>query len=409
MFGTWHYHFECGNKFKLGHRIAFGELCPKCNQPFAEIVRYTCNGCRAPFYTDRLFDIGTEWSCPIHGGPVVTVSLNKETFQTSQRIAAQLPGFIRTVATLISIFGSFIFKALLVVVVLFAFFVILNWLVIGVESIQLLGAEAIQNITIQIEETSRLIAVQIESTAKFIFALLTYLASATLAGTLVIFLIPFLARLVEPFNRIYQVGLRRNQLERLKTMYELPQAYPDHLVWRKSLEQTRDVIRNLLIISCLLIISSAIAGFVVGFLICFYAGQVFEETRRTVQQFIALGAFTVIFFAFIYYTIKTFFKLDQTLASSTKFRKGAILAIIFGMATTLTMIVLPPLLGEEIFSGSTIAIGLTINLIGDIIISFYEIAIDFFWKKPTEILYFVVMKLWTHLKRFIDNIGVEQT
>jgi len=107
MAKIWHFHYECGQKYKLDTPLAAGEPCPKCDKPYAKRVQSTCHGCNTEYYTDRSHSEGDKFSCPINGEPVVVESsriIGTPIVQPDIPVRdANLFSWIKPIATLVGI------------------------------------------------------------------------------------------------------------------------------------------------------------------------------------------------------------------------------------------------------------------------------------------------------------------
>jgi len=127
------------------------------------------------------------------------------------------------------------------------------------------------------------------------------------------------------------------------------------------------------------IIAVLIIGVILGLLACYLSRKTAEEIREVLQWIIQLGACNLFFFAVFYFAGKYLFKLKK-LDFKSNLIKGSALCLIFGLASVLTQLLLPSLLGESILSGPIIAIQLAGLIVVDVTLMFQETLAQIWWK-----------------------------
>lgn len=182
------------------------------------------------------------------------------------------------------------------------------------------------------------------------------------------------------FNEINIEVHRHEPFVGLRKLLEIPEDQPDKIVLKETVRRSGDtVIKQRKIIGLLIILLSIFV------LICYLSRSTAAEPTQVVKKTIQLGTVNVVIFAFAFYSTRSFIKLDKKLKFvERKYRKAISLSIIFGLATVLTMVLFPLFLKEAV-SGSEIAIGLTINVIVDVLVMTYDKIVEFLWKKPKDI------------------------
>jgi uncharacterized membrane protein (DUF485 family) len=120
-------------------------------------------------------------------------------------------------------------------------------------------------------------------------------------------------------------------------------------------------------------------GVGVGILLCYVLSKVLEETRQTLQQMVEMGTLSVALFGVLVYGGLYFITLNEKLASFDRTAQGIALAVIVGLATIVTLVLIPALLGQPLSDGS-VAIGIIINVIGSVITTVYVIVSNQYWK-----------------------------
>lgn len=127
---------------------------------------------------------------------------------------------------------------------------------------------------------------------------------------------------------------------------------------------------------------------------CYLPIKSIEEVRQVARSTVQLGTVNVIIFTITFYSARRYFELDKKVIQKRRHLKGITLAVIFGIATVLTMIILPIWLKASL-SGSVIAIELTINVIVDVFVLVYEKLVNLLWKPPKD--------LYKDINRYLKN------
>jgi hypothetical protein len=338
--GVLHYHESwCHEKFHLDQPLEAGENCPKCGHPFLLQAEMNCHGCDTVYYTDVDHEVGDKFLCPIHGESVEVIdSKSTGPTRTSENNGEKANGFPVKVILL-----AIAATAIICGVPIFG-----NW-------VTSLVAATVAGITSAISAFIGWI-ISIFTLALFFLAQ----GAIGIAILITIYLILYLlaARPTHSFAAIYQDAQKNRNLDTLG----------------KTADKGRDTILRQQAIIGLLIIALAMVV-----LNCYLSIKTTQRAVEVFQSAVLLGTANLIGFAIIFYASKFLFRLDNLWASK-RFLRGVMLSLMFGAATVSTLVILPTVLGEYLLPGSEIAIELTLNVIADVLISFYETIANLFWK-----------------------------
>jgi len=341
----WHYHESgCQWLFALDHVIGPMEPCPNCRTCFRPLRVYVaCEACNRKYVSDVRHPVGTETICPLCGSRVVVKQLMVQDIREPGGDGHVPPSIGRVIiAVALVIMGS--------CCAIYAIVQGVDWFASAIATVvAFLGSIAM--------------------TVLLVLGL--GLVGLLVLGILYLPIAIFAIRPIDEFDEIrrkvndskFSIGELGKDIVRQPQ----PQSLVDSRVVDEALDRSRSTILRQQLITGILVVVSA-----VGALFCYLSVKTLEQARQVVQETVQLGSVNIILFAIIFYSSKFFLKLDRVLASKGRFIKGLVLSLMFGVASVLTIIILPPLLGESTLSGSVIAITLTINVIVDVFLTSYE-------------------------------------
>ncbi|MBX0330009.1 hypothetical protein K2Z83_20280 [Oscillochloris sp. ZM17-4] len=175
-----------------------------------------------------------------------------------------------------------------------------------------------------------------------------------------------------------ELGVKDADRQTIQQMLNMPPPKEPDPHLQDHLTRSNQVIRTQQYV-----IGALIIGMTIGQLVCILSVNTLEEARATLRTVAQVGIPTLVF-AMLFYGGIFFFKLEHRWASFADFRRGLLLSLLLGAATILTLILVPPLLGEDALSIDTIVISVAINIIGDVIINFFEGRGEAFWMRRAQ-------------------------
>jgi hypothetical protein len=336
----------------LDEPVLPGTPCPKCQRPFVKWVRVSCRVCGGTYITDTEYDPGQTVPCPLHGGLTFSGKGQRQPGKLNRRL------LIYGVTVLLGIF-------LLTTVV--------RWLLGVIGNLIAAGSRLMVNsiATVQISPSSIFLAVVAVTVLVLIYAAIYGVMVLPAASIQKSLRAAERRDVAEALRASFGMPFESPEVKQRRRIYNLP---TDNGVLRESLKRSRRVIGIQQAVNGLLIIGIAIGG-----LLCFLAAETFKEIRQVVIQFLQQGTMTIAVYALLTYSAMQFMKLKGAFKSASAWIRGIYLSLLLGLSTVITLILIPVVAGEASLPGSPVAIGLTINVIGDVLINSYEGILNVFW------------------------------
>jgi hypothetical protein len=375
----WHYHESgCRGTFRLAQKIKGGAKCPACLWGYfgETITKVYCEVCKQTYYTDVQHKIGDKLVCPLHHGPVVMT--DKSSIGPNAPDPPPDKKVLRGRKVLPKVVVAITVPAL-------ALYIGLNFLSSFISMLAAAGSTSALTL-------STLLASVIGFLDVVLPAVGWGLVGVILAAGLYSLLHALSAMISNDFNQIHQSAQAEDPFEELRRQYQRRPKTPPETILRDTVDKSRyTILRQQLVIGILII------GMSVGALTCYLSVKTFEAARRVLQQAVLLGSTNIILFCIVFYSGKIFFKIDKKLISKGRFAWKLFLAGAFGTASVSTLILLPPLLGESVLAGSTVAIQLVINIIVDVVINTYDAIVTVVWKGFRQAVQDLTASFWEWL------------
>lgn len=346
-----YFHSACGEIFSLSEPLEPGDNCRQCGKPFVNIVLVRCQCSRTHEYiTDQWREIGDKHDCPITGMPVQTVNRWARRWR---RIAYLFFAVIFVFLVDIFCFGSYFIVPL--VDSLFGFVLeVLNALgeLIGMTVTAIIANLSLIGLAMLVIVGSPLVHIMIQAIS---------------------------VRPIRKFSQAYPLALSELQHPNPPNRRDrLPQALNMQTDYRRiqnTLEEGQRTIRRQQ-----LIIGAVIIGAIIGLLICYLSINTVEEAQQVVKKTALIGAPVILGIGVLFYGSIFFVRINGNGSTLSAFQIGLLLSLLLGIMTVCTLAFLPPLLGQGSLSDADIAIGLTINMIGDVLINLFEGSVEKYWR-----------------------------
>lgn len=371
-----YYHSVCNEVFNLP--LKPGSICPRCGERFAKIVEVRCQCSRTHVYiTDKWYNIGDEVNCPITKYPVKVVGRSTKNLSKNLYGEASSPGQASESTTDFRI-GSKSRRLLL--------YFLLGIIFVAIVDIFCLGASIIG---LLIDFSFEVVFEVVNTLGDLIGSILTmFIDNLSLIGLIILGILGLLLLYnlihglsvgsVNEFSQDYPEAAARlnNLLNQPASQGTRPtsELADDYRTIQNALEASKHAVRRQQFT-----IGGIIIGATIGLLICYLSIKSVEEARQAIKKAALIGAPTILIVAVLFYSGVFFFKLPDKWSTLSAFRIGTFLSALLGIATVCTLVVVPPLLGEGSLSEPDIAIGLTINIIGDVLINLFENSIEKYW------------------------------
>lgn len=403
MARIWHFHHKCENKFQSKDLLASGEPCPICSEPFIPRSKVSCSGCNTVYYTDRVFDEGHQYICPMKGEPVVftisgtirvptsqpelsqevTSSQSSSQDSSSQRFRPQSiirPEHLsKSIDLFVWIRHIVVIIALLLIMYLIATFVFVPvslWVIATLETIVTEVLAVLPSMILAIGELIRILVLLIASAAILVLGAWSLRLIHKLVNS-------FATKPSNSFGIVLAAGYKRDPISYLKEKLKLEDDLPDNQVWRKTLNRNREIVLTQQATISLLII-----GATTGVLFCYLSAQPLQEARQTVQKIPQLGI-GIFGPAILFYGSKFFVG-----SKGRHFIERLGCAGILGATVVSALVFLPSLLGQAPSSASDITLGIALGIIGDVLVSTLQTVARLRWTIPGEIPDDTIGKLW---------------
>jgi hypothetical protein len=354
-----------------------GDPCPKCKKPFANIYEVTCSCSKYHTYIrDYSKEIGEEGTCPITGKEVITTdkSSRSTTYKADISVSklSNMPSSTKQRGTscilniTVSVFACLYLLYITYVAILSLVSNLINFFA--------------NNLSFLLTTLSTLAMglVSIAAVCLIFSVILTANINPKQSNNrkdLSVFLKVTNYYDIIDNNDNHEEGVYMVKSSKVNTN-ENDKLLEKVRVTKKDIEQTENIIRNQRYI-----IASLIIGATIGQIICFLEVKTLEEARATLQTLTQIGLPILLLSAGSFYGSVYFFKLENRWNSLPKLRKSLSLSVLLGAATVFTLIIVPPLFGEESPSSEAIAISIGLNIVCDVVINLLEFAGESYWAK----------------------------
>ncbi len=355
---TWHYHYKCGKKFRRAEPILTGDPCPKCHHPFDHIKKMTCHGCRNVYYSDDTHNVGDRFNCPIKGERVILDDKRMTNSKSASRKVRLNYALILYALIFFLVFGF-------TLVILDA--AVPHFLHVVLPGLLAFAASLLATLTEMLAAIWGVILVGIRILGVFVLGLITLFVAFKVVDA-------FMSRSSEPFNDIYSASQKDYPVPAIRKLLSIPKnTKPTHEILKKSLANANDVIQTQKVIISLQFIALVLLG-----LAYYLSIRAFEELWQAFQLLAGLSVGGILVFAVLYFALKRLFplfrlekQLKKQLPPLYDLIKGTGLAMMVGAASVITLVFLPPFLGQPYDRSSAIVATLSINLIADALITSY--------------------------------------
>jgi hypothetical protein len=171
-----------------------------------------------------------------------------------------------------------------------------------------------------------------------------------------------------------QQGMERQSQEHtffedVRSAYHLPQPSSNADVLRETLRRGEHAVQRQRYL-----IGGLIIGIALGVLVCMFEAKSLSTLGKLFTQLAALNSFSVLIFAFLFYTGKMLLE-TQRLKNHVNLTKRTLASASYAAATLTTMVVFQVLSDTSVLNTGTIAMAVASNVIFDVIVGIYGSAI----------------------------------